>query len=310
VPSLEVPAGVSRRPLDGVLRELFSLSWGDARKHVRSGKVRVNGAVVTDTLHPTSTGDAVELSMNAPRPATKERLSRDVIAFVDPHVVVVRKPPGISTVPFEEGERGTLDQLVRALLSREGRARGGRTQGTLGVVHRLDKDTSGLLVFARTMAAKKHLSQQFREHTVHRRYLAVARGDVQAQTIRSNLIADRGDGRRGSTRDDSQGLRAITHVEVVERLDGATLIACRLETGRTHQIRIHLAEAGYPLVGERVYGRRARRGETPDPGPATPRILLHAAELGFVHPQTELPVSFEEPLPEDMERVIATLRRS
>ena len=300
--TFRVPEGVKRKPIDGVLRAVTGVSWGDARRLVETGKVQVRGAFVSDTRHPVSTGDEIAILLRAPRPATRERLSKDAIAYVDGHVVVVRKPPGVSTVPFDEGERGTLDQLVRALLSRESKGRGGGPQGTLGVVHRLDKETSGLLVFARTLAAKKHLTQQFRDHTVHRRYLAIVHGDAIAQTIRTRLVADRGDGLRGSTRDTKLGQEAVTHVEVVERLAGATLVACRLETGRTHQIRIHLAEAGHPLAGERVYMRRWGGAVI-----AAPRVMLHAAELGFVHPHTERERRFEEPLPADILAVLATL---
>ena len=125
----------------------------------------------------------------------------------------------------------------------------------LRIVQRLDKETSGLVVFARTVAAERGLGKQFHAHTVHRRYVAVVPGWATKQTIRTRLVRDRGDGRRGSTTLPEQGKEAITHIEPVERLPGYTLVACRLETGRTHQIRIHLAELGHPVCGERVYGR-------------------------------------------------------
>ena len=299
-----VPAGIKRRPLDGVLKEVAGVSWGDARRLVETGKVEVSGNRVSDTRHPVSTGESIVIRPNAPRPATRERLTNDVIVHADPYVVVVRKPAGISTVPFDEDERNTLDQMVRALLSRERKKRGsGRIEGTLGVVHRLDKDTSGLLVFARTLAAKKMLAQQFREHTVQRRYLAIVHGHTITRTYRSRLVADRGDGLRGSTTDSNQGVPAITHVEALERLDGATLVACRLETGRTHQIRIHLSEAGHPLVGERVYMRRWGGAII-----SAPRQMLHAQLLGFAHPHGGHDVSWEEDPPEDFQAVLQRLR--
>jgi 23S rRNA pseudouridine1911/1915/1917 synthase len=181
---------------------------------------------------------------------------------------------------------------------------------SLGIVHRLDKETSGVLVFTRTWLAKQSLTQQFRAHTVHRRYLAIAHGVVRAGTIRSHLVADRGDGLRGSVRSSERARRggegqlAVTHVEPVEALDGATLVACRLETGRTHQIRVHLSEGGHPVVGERVYVR----GFQGDVIPA-PRLMLHAAELGFVHPATQVEVRFERPPPKDFQETLARLRR-
>jgi 23S rRNA pseudouridine1911/1915/1917 synthase len=242
-----------------------------------------------------------------------------ILVHVDPSVAVVRKPAGISTVPFgdedPDDEAATLDALVRDVLARRDAIRG---RAPLGVVQRLDKATSGLLVFARTFAAKKHLAAQLRQHTMHRLYLAIVHGDMGKATLRSHLVADRGDGRRGSiggpyTRgsragkregSDREGQLAVTHVEPRERLRGATLVACRLETGRTHQIRVHLSEAGHPLVGEKVYVR----GFVGEPIPA-PRLMLHAAELGFAHPGDDRPMRFEEPPPDDFEETLARLRR-
>jgi 23S rRNA pseudouridine1911/1915/1917 synthase len=305
--SYELPKGTGRKALDAAIREFFpGTSWGKARNLITTGKVKVADEVVLEPTRFVRPGDRIDIRLTAPRPSTQKRLGREVVAYVDPHVIVVRKPPGINTVPFDENETGTLDELVRAHLSRVERGRGGRVQGTLGVVHRLDKETSGLLVFARTLAAKKHLSQQFRVHTVHREYRAIVHGDIDDRTFRSRLVADRGDGLRGSTRSPTEGQLAVTHIARMERLGDsarATLIACRLETGRTHQIRIHLSESGHPLVGERVYIRRynGRRVEAP-------RIMLHAAELGFIHPHTEEEIRFEEPLPDDMEKMLDRLR--
>jgi 23S rRNA pseudouridine1911/1915/1917 synthase len=172
------------------------------------------------------------------------------------------------------------------------------------VVHRLDKETSGVMVFTRTLEAKKHLSQQFREHTVERRYLALVHGRLErALVLESYLIEDRGDGLRGSARGTTKGgQRALTRVTPKRQLAGATLVECRLETGRTHQIRIHLSEAGHPLVGERVYIRNYA-GARID----APRMMLHAAALGFVHPVDEEPMGFDAPPPADFERLLASL---
>ena len=286
--------------IDGFLREKLGLSWGKARALVERGKVFVDGERVLSPAAALSAGQSVEVRENAPRP--RAQAPADLIVHADAHVVVVRKPSGVSTVPYEEKERGTLDEMVRAALHTT----------ALGVVHRLDKETSGLLVFTRTWLAKKSLSAQFRAHTVERRYLAIAHGEVRKRTIVSQLVADRGDGLRGSTRMTGIGQRAVTHVEPIETRtidlsgsrrpgfagsgDGAraTLVSCRLETGRTHQIRIHLAESGHPLVGERVYVR-----DYEGPKILAPRVMLHAAVLGFVHPKTERPVRWEEPPPAD-----------
>jgi len=225
-------------------------------------------------------------------------------------------PPEIADEPTEEeakedganedpGEAPLrMHERVRSLLAKIERTRG--VPQTLGVVHRIDKETSGLVVFTRTWLAKKSLSSQFRAHTVHRRYLAIAHGRVRAQTIRTHLVEDRGDGRRGSIEHTKRGGRegqlAITHVEPIEALEGATLVACRLETGRTHQIRIHLSEAGHPIVGERVYMK-----PRPDAIHA-PRLMLHAAELGFVHPATGRAMKWETLPPADFNAVLTRLR--
>jgi 23S rRNA pseudouridine1911/1915/1917 synthase len=164
------------------------------------------------------------------------------------------------------------------------------------------------MVFARTAQAEKHLGQQFRLHSIRRRYLAVVRGAVATQTIESRLVRDRGDGRRGSTPLPNAGKTAITHVRPVERLGDYTLIECRLETGRTHQIRIHLAENGHPLCGEKVYNQPLFRPAEPDRSGA-PRLALCAVELGFVHPITGEAMHFEMPLSADLAEFVARLRK-
>jgi 23S rRNA pseudouridine1911/1915/1917 synthase len=293
-----VPASLAGRPLDRALRTLAELTWGDARALIARGKVEVAGAVTTEAEHRVSEGDVISIDPRRAAPRST-RLDRAALVYVDPHIVVVEKPAGVSTVPYEPGERGTLAELVAALLP-PSRRKG--PPATLGVVQRLDKDTTGLIVFARSFAAKKVLAAQLRARTAHRRYLALAHGHVEAGTLRSYLVKDRGDGLRGSTRFENQGQLAVTHVEPLRRFERATLVACKLETGRTHQIRIHLAEAGHPIVGERVYIRR-HEGELI----TAPRPMLHAAELGFVHPARGDTMKFESPLPADFETMLATL---
>lgn len=295
-------------PLDGAVREAFALSWGKAREWVRTGKVSVGGEVVTDPLARVNVGDLLRLNLAARKVAKGGGgLPESAVVFFDAHVIVVRKPPGLSTVPYDGTETTTLDEQVRTFLGRTAKARSGAAP--LGVVHRIDKETSGLVVFTRSWLAKQSLGAQFRDHTVHRRYLAIAHGVVRKTTYRSHLIENRGDGLRGSFKGPHvppSARLAITHVEPLEALEGATLVACKLETGRTHQIRIHLSEAGHPIVGERVYNRQARKAGAPEI-PA-PRLMLHAAELGFVHPKTGQEMRFEEPVPEDFARVLAMLR--
>lgn len=301
------PEGAKLRKLDGLLRDHLGISWSEARRLVETGKVTVGGKVATASDRPVRAGEHIELRHRAPRPRTAQlkELGGDLLVYVDASVAVVRKPPGVSTVPFgdEPPDQLTLDALVREVIAKRDKIRG---RAPLGVVHRLDRATSGLLVFARTVAAKKHLASQFREHSMHRVYLALAHGDVRAQTFRSYLVENRGDGLRGSARGGQrEGQLAITHVEPKLRMKGATLVACRLETGRTHQIRIHLSEAGHPLVGETVYIRNYG-----GPRIEAPRLMLHATELGFAHPEDDRPMLFSEPLPPDFEEVIERLRQA
>jgi 23S rRNA pseudouridine1911/1915/1917 synthase len=289
--SWRVPPAEGGTALAAFLRaRLGGLPWTQVKRLVASGKVFVDGAPVAEDGHRLASGSEVALRMASPRrPAAGERSVR--IVHEDTHVVVIDKPSGVSSVPYEAEEQGTAIDLVRAAWRKLGRP---ATQTPLFVVHRIDKETSGLLMFAKTKRAERGLAMLFRTHSLERTYLCVAHGDVQAARIESMLVEDRGDGLRGSTRFPGQGKRAVTHVKPLRRLPGATLCEVTLETGKTHQIRIHLAERGHPLVGERVYVRDFR-GE---PLPAT-RLLLHAATLGFQHPVTGETLHFESPLPAD-----------
>jgi 23S rRNA pseudouridine1911/1915/1917 synthase len=177
-------------------------------------------------------------------------------------------------------------------------------------VHRLDRDTSGLMVFARTREAEQKLIRMFSRHDVQRAYVAVVHGHVEAQTIDTWLVRDRGDGLRGSTPqgEGAEGaLRAITHIRPMEHLPDYTILECRLETGRTHQIRIHLSEIGHRLCGEKTYTHRF--GEKPhEETTRAPRQALHAAELAFVHPLTQQPLRFRMGLPADLKAWLLKLR--
>ncbi|MDB4944754.1 MAG: Ribosomal large subunit pseudouridine synthase [Labilithrix sp.] len=326
----DVPQELGGSSLDAIVRTAFELTWNRARDLVRRGKVAVDGRTLTDPVKRVRAGCQVSLDLNARNTKNVQTdLPPGALVHVDPHIVVVDKPSGISTVPYDPegmgasiakrsgpGEDATLDERVRVALGRREKSRGGPPPN-LGVVHRLDKETSGLLVFTRSFSAKKALLAEFRAHTVHRRYYALVHGDALAGTIKTHFVENRGDGIRGSI--EHRGGRkkpvgnehsqvAITHFEVIEKLHShafgaCTLIACRLETGRTHQIRIHLSEAGHPVVGDRVYIRGFRGTQVP-----APRLMLHAAELGFVHPATSEDMRWVSKLPKDMDDVLASVR--
>jgi 23S rRNA pseudouridine1911/1915/1917 synthase len=274
--------------------------WSVAKRHVTSGKVFVDGTVVTQIDARLVAGQVVELRMAAPKPRDPTREGE--LVYDDTHVVVIDKPQGVNSVPYEERETGTAMDLIRGAWRRMGKQ---ATSVPLHVVHRIDRATSGLLMFAKTKKAELGLAAQLRAHTMERQYLCVAHGVVVSRRIESQLVTNRGDGIRGSTTHTNQGKRAITHVEARDALRGATLCAVRLETGKTHQIRIHLAESGHPLVGEEVY-IRDYAGKLI----GSPRLMLHAATLGFVHPVTGERVSLSSPLPPDFTAVVTALTRS
>ena len=295
--SFTVAAGVQPDRLDRALKGFRnSLSWQQVRDLVLRGKVQINGRIVTDASGRVGGGDTITICVAAARldaaVVLLPPLPRERLVFCDPHVVVVDKPAGLDTVPFGEAADAPDSRLMQLLGAK------------VHVVQRLDRDTTGLLMFARNEVAAGKLEHQLRCHTVHRRYFAIAHGEVKACTIRTFLAENRGDGLRGSIHNGKLGKAAVTHVQPVELLRGATFLSCQLETGRTHQIRIHLAERGHMLLGERGYVR----GHV---GPAlqAPRILLHAAELGFVHPFTGEQVQFTLPVPSDMQAVVLQLRR-
>ena len=304
--SFVAPEGRAAQPLDRLLRERHDgASWAEVRRLIETGKVSVDGSTKRETALRVAPGAQIELRMATARHREGPRLPSGAIVHVDAHVVVVQKPAGISTVPYDENETGTLDQLLRAEL--------GRKEAPLGIVHRIDKETSGLVLFARNVAAKLDLKNQFRAHSVRRRYRAIVHGSIIDRTISSRLVQDRGDGRRGSTNNPTLGRESTTHVFFREALMGATFIECRLETGRTHQIRIHLSEAGHSLLGERVYTKSApvshpHAARAVDPEITAPRLMLHALQLGFRHPASGAELDFEQALPDDMLEVLARLR--
>jgi 23S rRNA pseudouridine1911/1915/1917 synthase len=296
-------------------RWLLGQTWSQVKQLALARKLKINGELWLDPARRLKEGDAVEvLERPLPKP---ELIDQIVIRHIDEHVVVVEKPSGVSTVrhPAERDwleERRllspTLDDLVMKQLGMRLKKKKHEPRQRLRIVHRLDKATSGLVVFARTVEAERGLGRQFARHEVTRRYLALVPGRVTEQTVRSFLARDRGDGRRGSTRNPGEGKEAVTHVAVEEALPGYTLLSCRLQTGRTHQIRIHLAELGHPVCGERVYNRKPGGEPSPDAS-GTPRLFLHAVELGFTHPITGEALHWEMPLPPDLRGCLERLRR-
>jgi 23S rRNA pseudouridine1911/1915/1917 synthase len=299
-----------------LLRDRLRLSWSEAKRWVRERCVRLNGKPCFDPASRVKAGQRLEVLQKAPAkpPHKKKNGQRIAIVFADAHIVVVDKPAGLTTMrhPDETAEFGhrakrylppTLADLLPEALANGQPGKKPRIRP----VHRLDKETSGLVVFALTVEAERHLGVQFRAHSIERRYLAIVRGKAKPGRIESNLVRDRGDGRRGSGSEKGSGQRAVTHLRIVEELGDYTLVECRLETGRTHQVRIHLGESGTPLCGERVYDRPVHGKPLADHSGFT-RPALHAASLGLEHPATGKRMTWTSALPREMQELLEKLR--
>ncbi len=316
--SFIVPEDVAGNTVLAVLRALRpGESWSKLRGQVHRAFVSLNGVVCIDDARRVAAGEVLMLT-DQPR-ALPPKQSDVVIRYVDAQLVVVEKPSGMMTHrrPEEKNwsaerkaRQPTLDEALNELLARRaassGQSRSSRT-GLVRCVHRLDRDTSGVLVFARNEEAEAYLVAQFRRHDVHRVYWAIVHGRPQDGTIVSNLARDRGDGRRGSVQNPKVGQRAVTHVRWMEQLGDYSLVECRLETGRTNQIRIHLAEAGHLVCGDPKYHQPFGAEAFRDASHA-PRLALHAAELGFIHPVSGEELFVQMPFPPDLEQFAKRLR--
>jgi len=287
---------------------LPTLSRERIKALISSGNVHREGAAVRDPAAKAVVGDAFDL--HVPPPAEAHNEPQDIalnIVFEDDHLIVVDKPAGMVVHPAAGNFDGTL---VNALLHHcAGRLSGIGGVARPGIVHRIDKDTSGLIVAAKTDPAHEGLSAQFARHSIDRRYLAIvaglpnpASGKVDAPLARSSAnrqkMAIVGEGR---------GKRAVTHYSLVQPLREAALVECRLETGRTHQVRVHMTSLGHPLLGDPVYGRTRPPHREVLKALNFHRQALHAAELGFNHPVSKENLFFKSALPYDMQELFRAL---
>ena len=307
--------------IDRILAQAHpEISRARFQRLIVEGQVRVEGVVVTDSGHKVKAGQALTVTVPPPTPAepSPENIWLDIV-FEDKHLIVINKPAGLVVHPAAGHEGGTL---VNALLAHCGDSLSG-IGGVKrpGIVHRLDKDTSGLLVIAKNDKAHGALSEQFAAHgrdgRLQRAYLAFVWGDLQRPTGMITTGIGRSTTNRQkqavSTRTDAR--EAITHYEVVERFGGiASLVRCNLETGRTHQIRVHMAHIGHPLLGDHVYGSgfKASVAKLSDAARMAVNALkgqaLHAAVLGFEHPVSGKALRFEAALPADLSDLHHKLR--
>jgi 23S rRNA pseudouridine1911/1915/1917 synthase len=229
------------------------------------------------------------------------------IVFEDEHLLVVDKPAGLVVHPAAGNFDGTL---VNALLHHcAGQLSGIGGVARPGIVHRIDKDTSGLLVVAKTDVAHEGLAKQFAAHSIDRRYLAIVSGMPKATsgTVDAALARSATNRKKIAIVEVGRGKRAVTHWKRLKPLGEAALVECRLETGRTHQVRVHMASIGHPLLGDPVYGRSGKTHGKLLKELQFHRQALHAAELGFTHPATRLRLSFTSPMPPDMQELMAAL---
>ncbi len=291
----------ARERIDKYVTEAWEeeISRSQVQQWIEAGHVTVNGRTVKAN-YKLSTGDSI--SVTVPEPETSELTPENIplnIAYEDADVIVVNKPRGMVVHPAAGHPSGTL---VNALMYHCKDLSGINGEIRPGIVHRIDKDTSGLIMAAKNDASHNSLAAQLKAHSVTRRYLAVVQGNVAHDqgTVDAPIGRDPHD-RKLYTVTEKNSKTAITHFTVLERFGDCTLLQLQLETGRTHQIRVHMKFIGHPLVGDPVYGRS--KGIFMEGGQA-----LHAAILGFVHPSTEEYLEFSAPLPEDMEELLARLR--
>lgn len=304
--SVAVTAGMAGWRLDRALAVLVpTLSRERLKALISSGEVSGAAGLARDPAKKVAAGDSFTVNVPEPRAAHSEAQDIPlVVIFEDDHLLVVDKPAGLVVHPAAGNFDGTL---VNALLHHcEGSLSGIGGVARPGIVHRIDKDTSGLLVVAKTDPAHVGLSRQFAAHSVDRRYTAVVAGVPAPPAGRIAGALARSSANRQKMaivgpNDGDRGKPAVTHYRTVKPLLNAAQIECRLETGRTHQIRVHMASIGHPLIGDPFYGgaKGKRAGFV--------RQALHAATLGFVHPITQANLSFVSPLPADIVDLIGRL---
>jgi 23S rRNA pseudouridine1911/1915/1917 synthase len=275
---------------------------------IRSGAVDAGGKPVRDPSAKVRGEEALRVAVPEPAPAHNEAQAIPLnIVFEDEHLLVVDKPAGLVVHPAAGNFDGTL---VNALLHHcAGKLSGIGGVARPGIVHRIDKDTSGLLVVAKTDVAHEGLAKQFAAHSIDRRYLAIVSGVPKAAegTVDAPLARSATNRKKIAIVEGDRGKRAVTHWERLQVLKGAALVECRLETGRTHQVRVHMASIGHPLLGDPVYGRSGKTHGKLLNELQFQRQALHAAELGFTHPVTKHRLSFTSPMPPDMQELLTEL---
>lgn len=306
----EIAAEMAGWRLDRALAALLPIYSRERLKSlISAGQVESNGLLVRDPATKVRPGTAYAITVPPPAPA--HNVAQDIpltIVYEDAHLLVVDKPAGMVVHPAAGNFDGTM---VNALLHHcAGRLSGIGGVARPGIVHRIDKDTSGLLVVAKTDRAHEGLAAQFADHSIDRRYAAFVAGLPLAGsgTVDAPLARSSVNRKKVAIVRAGQGKRAVTHWTLKEALKKAAFIECRLETGRTHQVRVHMASIGHPLLGDPVYGRARPEHKEVLKRLEFERQALHAARLGFIHPITGGALTFESPIPSDMQGLFINLK--
>ncbi len=300
-----VPAG----RLDAAIAEAATdLSRERVKALIAEGRVRVGGSTVS--AGSSRKYEGLSFTLDLPPPVPIDLQPEDIpleVVFEDAHLIVIDKPAGLVVHPAPGHPGGTLVNALLFHCAGSLSGIGGETRP--GIVHRIDKDTSGLMVAAKSDLAHRGLAALFKAHDIDRHYLAITDGVPMplAGKVDAPLGRAPNDRKKMAVVEPGQGKQAVTHYAVRQGLRSAALVDCTLETGRTHQVRVHMAHIGHPLIGDPLYGRRPKKSMAAE-RKAFSRQALHAAVLGFIHPMTGQKLRFESPIPGDMQELFRALR--
>jgi 23S rRNA pseudouridine1911/1915/1917 synthase len=293
--------------LDRALAEVLpDMSRERLKALIAAGQVTLNGREWRDSAKKAATGQVFAVAIPSPTPLHNEAQDIPlVVAYEDDDLIVIDKPAGLVVHPAAGNFDGTL---VNALLHHcAGNLSGIGGVARPGIVHRIDKDTSGLMIAAKTDRAHEGLAKQFHDHSIDRRYKAIVGGIPRPPSGTVNAPLARSPQNRKKIAIVEGGKRAVTHFSTIETLRDAALIECRLETGRTHQVRVHMASIGHALLGDPVYGRTKQAQKSLLETLGFRRQALHAAHLGFIHPVKSIALAFESEMPADMQELFTQL---
>ena len=310
--TLTIDQSLPHGRLDAYLRERFgTVSRGTIQRLIEEGHITVDGKAVKAT-HSPRRGEVVEVHWPVAKPATLQAVEIPLnILFEDKDLIVIDKPPDLVVHPAAGNEERTL---VNAMLHHcQGQLSGIGGVERPGIVHRLDKDTTGCIIVAKNDETHQGLSRQFADRTVEKTYLAIVHGELQepAGDIKAAIARHPNHRKVMTVMEDGRGRgkEAWTSYRIMERLRGATLVEVTLHTGRTHQIRVHFKHIGHPLVGDTTYGKRQIERLEQETGYRPPRVMLHSFRLSFLHPRTACRQLFQAPIPADFREAMQLLQR-